>query len=224
MTLLWGIPVVLSLGLLLFFRMNIGRRLAHRSLPKPNLSDPNNWTIGPVVNGENVSDNMSVHPGPGFVIDMPTPTSQPHYVTVDYGPLTGKSKLTIHVRLDGGPFYAKDGTSQASLCLYFQRRYDDWRATESNPPQLSDTESFRWYATGSALLPLTVGDFTVTANLTDKWTATAYSDSFMKAEAFKMAVDDAGEVGFVLGGGDGWGHGIMSPNPSKITVTGFVIE
>jgi hypothetical protein len=228
-SLLLFLPLLLAgLGLFYFLRSDKGRQLIDQHRQKPDLTDPNSWIIGPIYNDQpNPSLNMPLHPVAatgGFALDMPTPDCQPHYVTANYGSLTGKTRITMTGRIEGGPLFAKDGKSQASLCLYFQRQFDDWRAIQSDPPQDSDTETFRWYATGSALLPLVAGPFTLTAEFTDKWTAVQYSDSLTKPGAFKAAVDNAGEVGFVLGGGDGWGHGIMAPNPTKIIVTGYVIE
>ena len=230
------IPVVLiGLAALLFFRTAPGEKLVDNLRPKPNLGDPASWTIGPIVNGENASLNMPLHPdgreqpGPGFVINMPHPENQPHYITTDYGALTGKTRVTIRGHIEGGPVLFKDGVSSATMCLYFQRQFDDWRAIQSDPPQLSDTETFRWYATGSALLSLAQGSFTLTASFSDKWTAVQYSDSISKPEAFKAAMATAGEVGFVLGGfapdgSGGWGHGVTALTPAKIVVAEFRID
>lgn len=224
-TVLIGLGVFIALAAAFALLRSRGEVLFNQMRAKPDLTDTNNWVIGPIYNDQpNPSINMPLHPGAGFVIDMPTPGCEPHYVTVNYGALTGKTRITMMGRIEGGPLFAHDGTSQASLCLYFQRQFDDWRATESVPPQDSDTETFRWFATGSALLPLVAGQFTLTAAFTDKWTALQYSDSLSRPSAFKAAMDAAGEVGFVLGGGDGWGHGIMSPNPTKITVTSFTLS
>jgi len=223
-----GIIVVVGLALLLFFLTSPGQHLVDVLRPKPDFTNPDKWTIGPIVNGENKSLNMPLHPGPGFVIDMPRPECQPHYVTADYGSLQGRTRITLKGRVEGGPLFAKDGVSQASICLYFQRQFDDWWAIDSDPYKDTDTESYRWYATSKALLPLVAGEFKLSASVTDLWTAVLYSKSQGtppkgKPGAFKKAWDNAGEVGFVLGGGDGWGHGIMSPNPSRIIVTSFEV-
>lgn len=223
-TVLIGLGIFFVLAAAFALLRSKGEVLFNQVRAKPDLTNPKNWTIGPIVNGENASLNMPLHPEPGFVINMPRPDCQPHYVTIDYGSLKGKSRITMTGRIEGGPLFAKDGSGQASLCLYFQRQFDDWRAIQSDPPQLSDTETFRWFATGNAILPLVEGPFTLTASFTDKWTALQYSDSITKPEAFRAAMDAAGEIGFVLGGGDGWGHGIMAPNPTKIIVTGYRID
>ena len=211
--------------------------------PRKGVTDPSAWTIGPVIplqsgGTENSSKNMPLHPAQvadGLLLDMPTPQSEPHYVTFNHGPLAKNSKITLKVRLDieaGGQFFAKDGVSQASMCLYFQRQFDDFDATVGNPTGAMitnvNTQYYRWFATPTALIPLVAGTFTLTANLADKWTSLrAESEDSLNphdgAKWFKGAVDDATEVGFVLGGGDGWGHGIIATKPAKITILSFEV-
>ena len=235
---LYLVPVILiGLALFYFSRTNKGEQLIDQNLhPKPDLTKADSWVIGPVTDQGNQSQNMPTHPtagANGLVIDMPKPECQPHYITVNYGSLTGKKSLTIKGTIEGGPFFAKDGVSQASLCLYFQRQFDDWAATISHKDgALGDTnyntQYYRWYATGNALLPLVAGPFELTVSFTDKWTALrAESEDSLNpnegATFFKQAIDNAGEVGFVLGGGDGWGHGIMATAPSKIIIESYQI-
>jgi hypothetical protein len=240
--LFFGLPlIVIGLGLLWFFLHHGGENLVNKFRPHASLTDPNNWTIGPLMlmeGGEiiNPSLNMPLHPAPIagglFVIDMPNPTCEPHYVTVDHGPLTGATRITLKGRIEGGPFFAKDGVSQASLCLYFQRQFDDWNATVGNDTEAlitnTDTQYYRWFATSNAMLPMVAGEFELTAALTDKWTALrAESEDSLNphegADRFRKTLPAVGEVGFVLGGGDGWGHGIIATKPSRIIITGFVI-
>lgn len=38
------------------------------------------------------------------------------------------------------------------------------------------------------------------------------------------AMNDAGRIGFVLGGGDGLGHGIYATGPARLVVKSFQIE
>ena len=236
-TVIISLIIILALVLFYFSRINAGEKFIDQNFhPKPDLTKATNWLIGPIDNEGNQSLNMPLHPiaGPdGFVIDMGRPDNQPHYVTVDYGSLTGKSRITIKGRIEGGPFFAKDGVSPASLCLYFQRQFDDWSATTVPEPGYGSgdtnqgTEYYRWFATGSALLPLVADPFEISVNLSDKWTALRAEslDSLtgMGAKMFKDAIDNAGEVGFVLGGGDGWGHGIMAAKPARIIITSFEI-
>jgi hypothetical protein len=245
------IPIILiGLGIFAFFRFPRGLRLINQLRPKPSLTDASKWTIGPILpgtadGGGNQSKNMPLHPAPVdgglFVLDMPTPDCQPHYVTIDHGPLTGAKGITMTGRIEGGPFFAKDGVSQASLCLYFQRQFDDWDATiqpflkENRANELNlNTQYYRWFCTSKAIAPLVSGEFAIEATFDDLWTALRGADENGPgsednhnpnegAPFFKAARDNAGQVGFVLGGGDGWGHGIMATKPSRIIITGFAI-
>lgn len=247
-TVLWVVVplLIIGVGLFGFFRFPRGARLINELRPKPSLTDLNAWEIGPILpNAGNMSKNMPLHPAPLdnalFVIDMPTPTSEPHYVTIDHGPLTGKTSIRLKGRAEGGPFLAKDGVSPADLCLYFERQFDDWDATIVPEPGHGSgdlnqgTEYYRWFATPVALAPLVAGDFDITARLTDKWTALRAADEVSDASEdslnpnegaryFKQAIDNAGQVGFVLGGGDGWGHGIIATKPSRIIIYSFEIN
>lgn len=232
-----GPIIVIGLGLFYYFRTPAGEHLIDVVRPKPSLTDPNNWLIGPISNEGNQSRNMPVHPAAcadGWVIDMPTPQSEPHYVTVDHGPLTSANHITLkgHIEIeDGGQFFAKDSVSQASMCLYFQRQFDDWEATQGvndNWVSNQNTQYYRWYATNNAMLPIMSGPFELTAQFADRWTALRgdSEDSLNPHEGakyFKQAIDNAGEVGFVFGGGDGWGHGIIATKPAKIIITSVEI-
>jgi hypothetical protein len=42
--------------------------------------------------------------------------------------------------------------------------------------------------------------------------------------AFRAALAEADQVGFVLGGGDGYGHGVFATGPARIVVTDFRVE
>ncbi len=42
--------------------------------------------------------------------------------------------------------------------------------------------------------------------------------------AFREALADAHQVGFVLGGGDGHGHGVYATGPAQLVVTEFRVE
>ena len=244
--LVYLIPLILvGLGLFAFFRMPRGLRLINSLRPKSKTTDASSWQIGPLrdlANGsqENDSKNMPLTPvsdgASGFVIDMPTPTSEPHYVTNNHGPLKADQRITMTGEItieDGGKFFAKDGVSQASICLYFQRQYDDWDATDmpkdsQNADLNQNTAYYRWFATNNAMSPIVPGPFTLTASFNEVWTALRGDSKDSKTDEgikfFKEALDNGWRVGFVLGGGDGWGHGIIATKPAKITVHSYTIE
>ena len=41
---------------------------------------------------------------------------------------------------------------------------------------------------------------------------------------FRAALAEADQVGFVLGGGDGFGHGVYATGPARLVVTEFRVE
>jgi hypothetical protein len=224
----------LALAIFAFFRSSRGGRVINQI--RPNKGDPNDanaWKIGPVDNQGNQSKNMPEHPTKiptgELMLDLATPAQEPHYITIDHGPLTGRMGIRIKGRVEGGPIVAKDGVSAATLCAYFQRRSDDWAATFAPAPghgsgELNQgTEYYRWFCTSKAI-PLTPGPFDFTALFSDVWTALQASSEDNKnphfgANYFRQALADAGESGFVLGGGDGWGHGVRATSPAKIYFT-----
>ena len=244
--LLYLVPlIIVGLAIFWFFRNAPGERLVNRLRPKSSLTDASAWQIGPVrdlANGsqENDAKNMPLAPtsngAGGFIIDMPTPTSEPHYITNNHGPLDNAQRITMKGNISieaGGQFFAKDGVSQASICLYFQRQYDDWDATDmpkdsQNADLNQNTAYYRWFATNNAMGPIATGPFTLTASFDDVWTALRGDSKDNKTDVgvgfFKAARENGWRVGFVLGGGDGWGHGIIATKPAKIEVTSFEIS
>ncbi len=43
-------------------------------------------------------------------------------------------------------------------------------------------------------------------------------------EAFRDALPEGDQVGFVLGGGDGYGHGVFATGRARLVVTDFRVE
>lgn len=181
------------------------------------------WQIGPIIDGENYSVGMPLNPTPAsdglFSLELPTPAQQPHYVTMPTAPLAGKSKITMTYRVElaeGAKIVpVKYPNSPSIITLYFQRLGDDWR---------SGSEAYRWYASFSSQKPITAGEHTIVAPFDANWTAVLSSSRDNNPSAFQAALNDTGRVGFVLGGGDGLGHGVYATGPARIVVTSFKIE
>jgi hypothetical protein len=55
-------------------------------------------------------------------------------------------------------------------------------------------------------------------------TAVFNSSARSKVRGFRDALGDADQVGFVLGGGDGYGHGVFATGRARLIVTDFRIE
>ncbi|HVL39843.1 MAG TPA: hypothetical protein VM328_10685 [Fimbriimonadaceae bacterium] len=178
------------------------------------------WEIGPIIDGKNYSKNVPATPtqnGEGWYIDLPT-SDGVHYVTHRYGSLSGKSKMTIRYRIemaDGVKIVPSTDPSGPAIgpTLYFQRKGDDWR-----------TDGWRWWATFSSPVPIVAGEFEVTAPLDGPWTSVNTKTATANPVDFANAKANAERVGFTLGGGTGFGHGVYATGPARLVVTSFTIE
>lgn len=188
-------------------------------------SNPGAWVIGPFVRGRNYSKGVPLHPAPrrggGFQVDLPRAPGSVHAVTFRHGPLIGKRRIVMRYRIEAARgtrlVAASDGRSGAMITLYFQRAGDNWSGR-------GRFETYRWYATFATHAPLTPGDHVMVAPLDGRWTAIQTSKAATSPEAFRAALANADQVGFVLGGGDGFGHGIFATGPARLIVTDFRVE
>ena len=189
--------------------------------------DPANWEIGPIIGGENYSRNMPQHPSrhaDGWSIDLPNPTAEAgsvHYVTMPTGSLASKTKITMQYRIEADAGVkvvpTKAPELPSILTLYFQRSGDTWTAK-------GEYEAYRWFASFSSQLPIKQGEHTIAARFDQDWTAVMTSSRASKRYYFQAALANAGRIGFVLGGGDGLGHGVYATGPARLVVTSFKVE
>lgn len=199
-------------------------------LPPPVLNpmSPQNWEIGPIVPGYgNYSVGMPLQPSAhadGWAIDFPQPNSSVghvHYVTMRHGSLSGKTRIVMRFRIEAAPDVKivprNFPDSPGMLTLYFQRAGDNWSA--SGP-----YETYRWWATPRTITPLAAGEYEVIARFDENWTAILTSSAFTNPPAFQAALANADRVGFTLGGGDGFGHGVYATGPARLVVTSFTVE
>jgi hypothetical protein len=182
------------------------------------------WRIGPVIRGRNYSDTVAVHASPrgaGWYFDLPRSGRGVHYVTFRHGSLAGKRRIVMRYRIEAAPGVRIVPTTAPQLpsiiTLYFQRGGDDWSGR-------GRFESYRWYATFASQSPITPGDHVLVAPLTGNWTAVERSSAASNPAAFRDAIAEADQVGFVLGGGDGYGHGVYATGPARLIVTEFRVE
>jgi len=186
---------------------------------------PSEWTIGPITSEGNHSRGVPLHPiagpGPGWHIDIPGPGGSVNYVTFHHGSLAGKSRIVMRYRIEAAPgasIVPRTGPSQPSvITLYFQRRGDNWSGE-------GPFEAFRWYATFASQSPISPGEHVMVAPLSGNWTAVQSSSARTNPVAFRDALANADQVGFVLGGGNGYGHGVFATGPARLIVTDFRIE
>ena len=183
------------------------------------------WAIGPIIKGRNYSEGVALHPTPrrdgGWQTDLPQRPSGVHYVTFRHGSLEGKSRIVMRYRIEAAPGVrivpATAPQLPSTLTLYFQRGGDNWSGR-------GRFEAYRWYATFASQSPLQAGEHVVTAPLNGNWTAVQTSSARSNPAAFRAAVANADQVGFVLGGGDGYGHGVYATGPARLIVTDFRVE
>jgi hypothetical protein len=188
-------------------------------------ADPAAWTIGPIVRGRNYSQGVPLHPVPrrggGFQIDLPRAPGSVHYVTFRHGPLTARRRLVLRYRIEADPgvriLAASDGRSPSMITLYFQRSGDNWSGR-------GRFEAYRWYATFATRTPILPGSHEIVAPLDGPWTAVERSSARTSPAAFRAALAGADQVGFVLGGGDGYGHGVFATGRARLVVTEFRVE
>ena len=188
-------------------------------------SEAGAWTIGPIIRGRNYSQGMPLHPTPrrggGWHIDLPRPPGSVHYVTFPHGSLAGKSRIVMRYRVetDRGVRISPPSAPQGAgmITLYFQRGGDNWSGR-------GRYETYRWYATFATQTPITAGDHVMIAPLDANWTAVERSSARTNPAAFRAAIAGADQVGFVLGGGDGYGHGVFATGRARLIVTQFRVE
>lgn len=187
--------------------------------------DARAWTIGPVIRGRNHSVGMPLHPAArrdgGFHIDLPRAPGSVHYVTFRHGSLAGKRRIVMRYRVEMAPGVriapSTEPAGPSIITLYFQRSGDSWTAR-------GPYETYRWYATFASKMPIEAGDHEIVAPLDAGWTAVMTSTARNNPAAFRDALAYADQVGFVLGGGDGYGHGVFATGPARLIVTGFRVE
>jgi len=198
---------------------------AHSHAVQSTASAASGWVIGPIIRGRNHSRGMPLHPTPGprgsFSIDLPEAPRSVHYVTFPHGSLAGKRRIVIRYRVEAAPGVriVPRGYPQwtARITPYFQRRGDNWGAR-------GPFETYRWFAS-FASPTLTRGEHQIVAPLNANWTAIQTSSARSNPGAFQAALAEAGEVGFVLGGGDGLGHGAHAVGgPARLVITSFRVE
>jgi hypothetical protein len=190
--------------------------------------DPTKWEIGPIIPGYgNYSVGMPLHPAShpeGWVIDLPQPTKSVghvHYVTTSLGSLAGKTRMRIRFKIEAAPdveIVPKDfPNSPGILTLYFQQAGDNWSGQ-------GQYETYRWWATFRTVMPLKAGEYEIIARFDENWTAVQVSSASTNWMAFQAALKNASRVGFTLGGGDGYGHGVYATGPARLIVQSFQVE
>lgn len=182
------------------------------------------WDIGPTIEGRNYSENTPPSPSQirgGMAVDIPGAPGSVHYVTRASAPLAGAHRIVMRYRIDlapGAQIFARTAPGHPGmLTLYFQRAGDTWSGN-------GRYEAYRWYATFATDHELAAGEHTMVAPLDTRWTAVERSSGATNPGGFAAALAETDRIGFVLGGGDGYGHGVYASGPARIVVTDFHVE
>lgn len=214
-----GLPLLTGFlcGLLFAWAMSCGGGGGNSTPAPANIMDPTAWSATTLTSEE---IQPQAHPE-GWALDIPLEGKSIHYVTVPSGSLAGKTQVTLRGRwemADGTKLVPRRfPTSPSLMTLYFQRSGDNWTAQ-------GKYEAYRWYASFGTVQDSKPGEFVMTARFDQNWTAVLSSSRTTNPEGFAAAMNDAGRIGFVLGGGDGLGHGVYATGPARLVVKSFQIE
>lgn len=178
--------------------------------------------------GDNESVGVPLHPDlhpEGWSIDVPHPTREAghvHYVTVPTGALSPNATITLRLRIEADPATrlvpVKFPDAKGLITLYFQRGGDMWTGE-------GQYRWYRWYAGFGTVTDPRTGELTMTARLDDpRWGAVMGGTAATNPSEFAAAIANASRIGFVLGGGDGLGHGVYATGPLRLVVTGFEVR
>lgn len=151
----------------------------------------------------------------GNVITIPL-TDGCHYITKASGALTSISEIQMRYKVEmEGEIKPSSDPAFPSVgpTIYFQVCNDDMR-----------TDGNRWWATFASPMPIVAGDFSIVAPMKAKWTSVIKMNSIDNAAAFQKARANVCRIGFTLGGGTGYGHGVFATGPAKIIITSFTVE
>jgi hypothetical protein len=160
----------------------------------------------------------------GWYFDFPYPDRRAghvHALTTRAGSLRGKSRIVMRYRIDAAPGARiapqEKPDATATLSLFIQRGGDNWSAR-------GPYEHFRWYATGENRMPIAPGEHEVSLSLNPtNWKSVRSSRGDQALHAFSEALANADQVGFVLGGGGGAGHGVYATGPARFTLLSFQV-
>lgn len=184
------------------------------------------WDIGPLIRGRNYSVGMPAHPRQerdGSVsIEFPRAGSgQVDALTTSVGPLAGARQITMRYHVDaarGTRFVADETPDQpATVSLYFQRSGDTWSGK-------GRYASYRWYAPGRAVIPLSPGLHTVTIGFDEVWTNVNGQPNQAEGRGYSDALENTSMIGIAFGSAARRSHGVYATGPARFTLLSLDIE
>jgi hypothetical protein len=192
-----------------------------------NSLDPQNWEINFKDDRRGMPKHPTRHPNgwsQGWVIEMPqVGQGSVHYVVMPTASLLGKSSVTLRYRIEaaeGARLLPKNFHDRiASMSLYFQRKDDNWTAE-------GKYEAYRWYANFATHRPIGMdgNEYEMTARFDQNWISIMGGNTQTNPQGYSDARLYASRVGFVMGGGDGLGHGVYATGQVRLVVTHFSVD
>lgn len=184
------------------------------------------WDIGPWVRGRNYSEGMPAHPSPlpggKLAFDFPLAgQGQIDAMTTRVSSLTGARQITLRYRIDAAPdtrLVADETPGEpATVSLYFQRQGDNWSAK-------GRYGSYRWYVPGRAVIPLAVGERTITIPLDETWTNVNGVPNNQDFAGFAQALANSSRIGIAFGSASRRSHGVHATGPARFTLLALEID
>lgn len=181
------------------------------------------WQIGPIVNGENRSPKMPLHPTKhpeGWQLDFPHPNKAAghvHYVTRKTGSILGMTRMVLRGRIEADPsvaFVPQEFLDREPLmALFIQRKGDKWN---------KKTPFHRFWSGERPVVR--AGEIDFAYSFDERWGSVYGKSSLDHPREFRDALRNAERIGFTFGHFSGSGHGIFATGPAKLIVTHFGVE
>jgi hypothetical protein len=183
-----------------------------KSHPRATPTPVSSWEVGPTIRGKAYSTGFTFD---GSTLTLPLAGGSANYITRPTGSLAGKTSIYLRYRVELDP-----GVTLHPKCcpemvatgptLYFQIANDDWAS-----------DGGRWWATFATPIPIEPGEHELQVPFDGNWTSVMTMSRTSNLQQFEQALAHAGRIGFTLGGGDGYGHGIYATGPARLIILDF---
>lgn len=185
----------------------------------PHPTPVSGWNAGPTISGKNYSAGVVTCSEGIFCFEIPEVPNSVHYLTILCSDLSTRRGIRMKYRVDNAQLIVplSSPASPSMLTLYFQRAGDNWSGKDKY-------ETYRWYAKFATETPIVSGEHSIEVSFDSNWTSVLSSSRETAPVAFADARKQCARVGFVLGGGDGLGHGVFATaKGARIVVTEFTL-
>lgn len=142
-------------------------------------------------------------------------------LTTAIRPLADARRITLRYRVAaarGTRFVADETPNEpATVSLYFQQAGDSWSGR-------GRFASYRWYAPGRAVIPLTAGEHSVTVRLDETWTNVNGQPNSQVPEEYAAALRNTARIGLAFGSSPRRSHGVYTTGPARFTLLGLDMD